>query len=81
MTVPLPKALRFALLAFSQSGFLITFTEFTSFYIKLTVYENEPIKRHQTLLLLYRSSTKSFPPKFVKERYLFSILMFARNSR
>jgi len=48
---------------------------------KTNVYENEQINRHQTVLLCKRSGTKSFPPKFVKEHYLFSILMIARNSR
>jgi len=68
-------------IGFSPIWFSICFIEPASFYIKINVYENEQINRHQNVLLLNRSGTKSFPPKFVKQYYLFSILMFARNSR
>jgi len=73
LAVPRPKALEFALLAFCQSGSLFLLSGCIVLH-KTTVYENEPINRHQSLLLP-GSDQRLFPTTIIKERNLFSIVM------
>ena len=73
LTVPHPKALKFALLVFLPIWFPSAFVERASFYIKINVYENEQINRHQ-LESLQGSGTTFISKVIFKEHYLFPIL-------
>lgn len=81
LTVPLAKALKFALLVSRQFGFLQLLYGYTSFYItKLTVYENEQTK-HRAIPLPQTGRVQVFPIHYSKEQNLFTYVAQLKYSK
>ncbi|MEO8532531.1 MAG: hypothetical protein ABI441_02220 [Flavobacterium sp.] len=72
------KSIEFRPIGVIPVWFPPAFIEPASFYIKTTVYENEQINRHQ-IISFQGNDKRLFPTTIVKERHLFSIVVFARN--